>query len=265
MRSIWIALLKKALLLARLIPNSRLADSQRLATVGWHKLYWILSNSPTGMRFSDSEKDYVIRNFKSQLGQDVLALSVKGSSQPGFFVEFGATNGFDLSNTHMLETKFGWDGILSEPARQWQKSLKANRKCSIDSRCVYSVSGESVSFTEAKFGELSTISGYGHGDSVSSAREVAAAYEVETVSLIDLLKMYGAPSHIDFLSIDTEGSEFEILRSFDFDSYKFGLICVEHNYTPNRVKIFELLSASGYERIFEHLSDFDDWYVQRTN
>jgi FkbM family methyltransferase len=217
------------------------------------------------MKFSDSEKDYVIRNFKSQLGQDVLALSIKGSSQPGFFVEFGATNGFDLSNTFMLEAKFGWVGILREPARQWQKSLKANRKCSIDNRCVYSVSGESVGFTEAKYGELSTISGFEHKDGHASAREVAAAYDVETVSLIDLLKTYGAPSHIDLLSIDTEGSEFEILNAFDFDQYTFGLICVEHNYTPNRLKIFELLSANGYERIYEHLSDFDDWYIQGTN
>jgi FkbM family methyltransferase len=261
-----VSVLKKLLsVVVRLTPNSKLADLRRLATVGWLKLNWILNNSPTGMEFSDSEKDSIIRSSKSQLGQDVLALSVKGLSQPGFFVEFGATNGFDLSNTFMLETKFGWTGILSEPARQWHKRLKAQRNCSIDHRCVYSVTGENVGFMEAKFGELSTISGYEHGDSHSSARDVSASYEVETISLIDLLKIYKAPPHIDFLSIDTEGSEFEILQAFDFDQYKFGLICVEHNYTPNRVKIFELLSANGYERVHESLSDFDDWYVQGTN
>lgn len=263
LRKVWLASISRAIsAVVRLAPNSQLADMRRLATVGWHKLYWIISNSPTGMNFTNFEKEFALRGFRSQLGQDVLALSLTGTSRPGFFVEFGATNGFHLSNTHMLEKQYGWSGILSEPSRQWHRQLKKNRNCSIDNRCVYSVTGESVSFKEAKVGELSTIQGFGDDDGHSLSRSRGKSYEVETVSLIDLLKDYGAPSEIDFLSIDTEGSEFEILQAFDFDQYKFGLICVEHNYTPNRVKIFDLLSANGYERVYESLSDFDDWYIQ---
>ncbi|NKB76872.1 MAG: hypothetical protein GKR96_07435 [Gammaproteobacteria bacterium] len=56
---------------------------------------------------------------KSQLRQGLFALSELSFKQGGFFVEFGATNGVGLSNTHLLETKFGWKGILAEPAKLW--------------------------------------------------------------------------------------------------------------------------------------------------
>jgi hypothetical protein len=86
-------------------------------------------------------------------------------------------------------------------------------------------------------------------------------YDVRTISLLDLLRKYHAPTHVDYLSIDTEGSEYEILNAFDFTEYSFGVITVEHNYTPQRELIFELLSRNGYKRIYTEISRFDDWYV----
>jgi hypothetical protein len=88
---------------------------------------------------------------------------------------------------------------------------------------------------------------------------------VETTSLLDLLKHHNAPKHIEFLSVDTEGSEFEILNAFDFSQYTFGAICVEHNYLENRPKVKQLLLANGYRQVYPELSDFDDWFVPRTN
>jgi hypothetical protein len=85
---------------------------------------------------------------------------------------------------------------------------------------------------------------------------------VETISLLDLLKVHNAPRFIDFLSIDTEGSEFEILKNFDFESYSFGSICVEHNFGETREQINTLLLANDYVQVHGDLSDFDDWYIQ---
>jgi hypothetical protein len=87
---------------------------------------------------------------------------------------------------------------------------------------------------------------------------------VETVTLSDLLKSHNAPTVIDFLSIDTEGSEFEILNSFDFKEYSFNFICVEHNYTNKRDRIFDLLTSNGYRRILSHISKWDDWYCKNS-
>jgi FkbM family methyltransferase len=204
----------------------------------------------------------IIAKSKSQLGQDVLALSQIGIKQKGFFVEFGATNGIELSNTYLLEKDFGWKGVLCEPAKEWHEQLKRNRTCVIDTRCVYSSTGPRIQFTEASIGELSTISEYVKSDANRDIRKKANVYDVETVTLIDLLSDHQAPSFIDFLSIDTEGSEYEILKEFDFSKYSFGVICVEHNFTENRERISNLLTRNGYSQVFGEYSEWDDWYFK---
>lgn len=221
----------------------------------------LLSESPKTTDISVSDSWRITGASRSQLGQDVLALSRVGIDKAGFFVEFGATNGIDLSNTFLLEKEFGWQGILCEPARSWQEDLKRVRDCVIDNRCVYSSSGEVVSFSETAVGELSTISRFMNSDANKVLRKASATYQVETVSLIDLLRTHDAPKYIDFLSIDTEGSEFEILNSFDFEQYSFGLICVEHNFTENRANLRTLVTSKGYSQIYPEFSAFDDWYV----
>ncbi|HEX7947688.1 MAG TPA: FkbM family methyltransferase, partial [Phenylobacterium sp.] len=73
----------------------------------------------------------------------------------------------------------------------------------------------------------------------------------------------GAPRRIDYLSLDTEGSELDILAAFDFDAWDVRLITVEHNHTDRREAVFDLLTGKGYARKFESLSRVDDWYVKR--
>jgi Methyltransferase FkbM domain len=68
---------------------------------------------------------------------------------------------------------------------------------------------------------------------------------------------------IDYLSIDTEGSELAILESLFPSDHKIRIITVEHNYTDKRLQIHKLLTSHGYDRIFEELSKVDDWYIKR--
>jgi FkbM family methyltransferase len=198
---------------------------------------------------------------KAQLKQDIFVLDELGYKRDGYFVEFGATNGVDLSNSYLLENEMGWTGILAEPARVWRDALSANRKCHIDFDCVWSKSNEEVEFNEVGAAELSTIDTFSDGDEHAKTRQLGNKYKVHTVSLHDLLQKYNAPKEIDYLSIDTEGSEYEILSAFDFDSYKFKIITCEHNYTPMREKLYDLLTSKGYTRKYTEYSRFDDWYV----
>ncbi|MBV9062267.1 MAG: FkbM family methyltransferase, partial [Alphaproteobacteria bacterium] len=153
-------------------------------------------------------------------------------------------------------------GILAEPGQCWHATLAANRSCVIDRRCVWSKSGETVRFNQTAIPELSTIDKFSFSDLHKAERKGGARYDVTTVSLMDLLAEHNAPPHIDYLSIDTEGSEFEILENFDFGRYDVQVITCEHNYTPTRKRVHTLLSAKGYVRKFETVSEFDDWYVK---
>ena len=219
----------------------------------------------SGQGITKAREKKLRRHSKSQLGQDILALAVTGVDKPGFFVEFGAADGVALSNSHILEKQFGWSGILCEPSKSWHQALRKNRNCTIDTRCVYSVSGQKISFSENYLGELSAITEYAEPNSHGLLKRTTSSYEVDTISLQDLFVSHGAPKYIEFLSIDTEGSEFEILKNFDFQSYRFGAICVEHNFADTREKINALLLANGYQQVHPDLSDFDDWYIQSTN
>jgi FkbM family methyltransferase len=202
-----------------------------------------------------------MRESKSQLRQDLFVLSELEFKRGGYFVEFGATDGVDLSNSHLLEKSYGWSGIVAEPARTWHNALRANRSCYIESKCVWRDSNSELVFHEAKEGEFSTIDTFSESDLHKNRRLNRRTYRVETISLLDLLDKYNAPKVIDYLSIDTEGSEYEILSHFDFDKYRFRVITCEHNCTPQREKIHSLLASHGYRRKFEELSRYDDWYV----
>jgi FkbM family methyltransferase len=206
---------------------------------------------------------FVLQNYaesRAQLFQDLFVLFSLSQKREGFFVEFGATDGVELSNTLLLERSYEWSGILAEPAKCWHKNLRMNRKCVIDTRCVWTKSGEVVEFNEVADRELSTITRYSDHDGHFISRRTGEIYPVETVSLNDLLSSNEAPRCIDYLSVDTEGSELEILQAFDFRKYDVQIITVEHNFTMNRGGICALLESRGFSRIFERFSMWDDWY-----
>lgn len=201
----------------------------------------------------------------SQLGQDLFVLHSLAGKRAGYFVDFGASDGVSLSNTYLLEQSFGWNGICAEPARQWHRALRANRVCRIDERCVWSKSGESLRFLECEEGEYSTLRSLVENDGHVARRRLAREYDVLTVTLTDLLASHHAPRDIDYLSIDTEGSELDVLAAHDFDRYRFRIITVEHNgQAARRNKIAKLLSAQGYRRCIPALSLWDDWYVLKS-
>lgn len=214
--------------------------------------------------FSQSMVEKLIMSLqesKAQFRQDVFALAESEFKRGGYFVEFGATDGVTGSNSYLLESQFGWKGVLAEPATRFHADLLANRSCVLDFRAVWSRSGELLPFKEAKIGALSTFQFLESKDQYRRYREQGKIYTVETVSLLDLLDQAGAPELIEFLSIDTEGSELAILLSFDFSRYRFNAITVEHNFSQNRAAIRKCLEDAGYHQVHEDISGVDDWYV----
>jgi len=200
----------------------------------------------------------------SQIFQDQFVLYALGEKRNGFFCDFGAANGVQLSNSYMLETHYGWTGICAEPARGWHEALRRNRpSTSIETDCVWTVTGERLVFNEVRSTALSTIAAFSTADGHARKRtgRRSNTYEVSTISLNDMLDKYNAPPDFDYLSVDTEGSELTILEQVDFSRHCPKLITVEHNFTSNREGIYRLLTAKGYRRVLQEFSDFEDWYV----
>jgi FkbM family methyltransferase len=196
----------------------------------------------------------------AQLRQDLWVLHETRRKTSGYFVEFGATDGVNLSNTYLLERDFDWRGILAEPNPVWHADLKRNRRANIDLRCVFHTTGAPARFAATKYAELGTIVDFAFKDGHAEARREHELIEVETVSLDDLLESHGAPRNIDYISIDTEGSELDILQRFDFARWNVTLFSVEYNATEQAHALDRLMRHHGYERRYPSYSLFDAWY-----
>ena len=218
-------------------------------------------------------KDFIehfkkIKVINSQLYQDIFASFIIDKKFEKTFLEFGATDGIKLSNTYLLENSFGWKGALSEPSPQWHKSLKNNRKESIIiSECIWSESKKKLDFFMSDFGELSTLKNFIDNDinslpdNTNMRKKSGKFIEVETISLNDVIKKFFNGNSPSYISVDTEGSEYEILKTLNFNLYRPKLFTVEHNFTDNEIKIDDLMKSNNYLRVFKDLTAFDAWYI----
>jgi FkbM family methyltransferase len=139
--------------------------------------------------------------------------------------------------------------------------LRANRTAELIFDAVWSSSNLLLEFREVSQKEFSTFREFSDKDQHAKLRSEGFDYSVKTISLPDLIRKCNIPEKLDYLSLDTEGSEFEIIRDVDFETFRPKVITVEHNFTSNRQKIFDLLTSFGYKRCYEELSRWDDWYT----
>ena len=209
-------------------------------------------------------------DIKSQLYQDVFASFVIGDKFDKTFFEFGATNGIDLSNSYMLETLLNWKGALSEPSPQWHSELKKNRpNANIITDCIWSESNKELDFFVSDIGVLSSLNNFKESDKISMPDNTRARLKngkivsVKTISLnraVEKEFKFKPPSYI---SVDTEGSEYEILKVFDFKRFRPVVFTIEHNFTELQLKIDELMKVNDYLRVFKKITAFDAWYISR--
>ena len=207
--------------------------------------------------------NFIVDNFHnshSQLQQDLIAIFLFNTNK-GFFCEVGGGDGITYSNSFLLE-KMGWQGLIVEPARANLKKIVRSRSCQLSKKAAWSVSGLNLKFVETKNLELSTLDDFKNSDGNASDRiSVSGEYLVQTTTLTEVLNEFGFPRNFEYLSIDTEGSELEVLKGLDFNQFSPMLITIEHNFTANRELVREFLSIFGYKRICNTFSRHDDWYL----
>jgi hypothetical protein len=194
--------------------------------------------------------------YYSQIGQDKWVHSVLGNKPNGYFVELGACDGLYLSNTLFFEKELGWNGICIEPNDNYFNKLLKNRNCNICNDLIYSVEGQNVNF--ALCDAVSGIIDNNIGPFTSEEVYVSKV----TTTLEKVLDRCNAPKIIDYLSLDVEGQEYNILSTFPFDKYKFRCITVEHNEPhqgpEQQMLIREILERNGYTYVKGN-DDIHNW------
>jgi hypothetical protein len=191
-----------------------------------------------------------LQDFHGQIGQDkwITGVVFPGVAD-GYFVDVGSWDAILFSNSKALED-LGWEGVCVDPfPANWR-----DRRCQLFREVAYSEPGEVVRFRTA--GGLGGIDE--HIDKWKELVKDEPVVEFTTTTLADILKRSRAPRFIHYVSIDTEGSELEILQGFPFDSHEVGAFSIEHNFEePKRSQIRALLEARGYR--IERDQDVEDW------
>ena len=202
---------------------------------------------------------------KSILKQDLFVLNYVRSKMKSlgneYFVEIGCADGKFSSNSYLFEKKFRWSGIIIEPGVKWFNDIKINRNCNFDNRFPINSKVASMYYKEISLGKVSqNIFSYLYSDNPKII-DVPTTNSITACSIMDILGENNAPKFIEYLSIDMEGWELEILEEIDFEIYSFGFITVEHNHVhKNRESVLRLLNSFGYRRVHEDLSFTDDWF-----
>tara|TARA_R100001082_G_scaffold86120_1_gene52710 strand:- start:12111 stop:12758 length:648 start_codon:yes stop_codon:yes gene_type:complete len=198
---------------------------------------------------------------KSQLNQDIWILLLYGEKREGYFVEVGSTTGTNLSNTYLLEKGYDWGGICIDANPNDTEELRKNRDCIVLDSCISSKSGEEVSFlVQSCYSGIEMYTekkDYPNGDGNVDYEKTIT---LTTVTLDQVLRENNAPLFIEYISIDTEGSELEVLKGIDFSSFTIGAFTIEHNDNEiQKEEIQNFLQSKGYEKFVQ--VHWEDWYV----
>lgn len=198
--------------------------------------------------------------FYSQVGQDrFLFENFFYGKRDGVFVDVGAYDGEKFNNTLFFERFMGWRGLCIEPLPSAFAKLVARRKAICEQVRVADFVGEH-DFTEAEM----TIDGimvsgstqYSDPRHVQQLQSVATSTVMHKVPITTLSSLLDVHSlrHVDYCSIDTEGSAFNILSGLDFDKFSISVFTIENNYDNERIP--NLMAAKGYDWVAKLEQDY---------
>lgn len=234
----------------------------------------------------DEQFDWYLPYY-SQFGQDkFLNEKIFKNKKHGVFVEIGAYDGIKLSNTYFFEKNMEWSGICVEPIPSLFFKLKVNRKCFCINKCI-SDENKKSKFLHVLGGneyeiiadeEYPKIKGREHTEMLSGLLDfynpkhkelidlelyelggTKNIFETECILLNDVFEYLPMNSKIDYLSIDTEGGELQILQAVDFNRFDIDVIGFEVLYPDTNIEVFmervgyRLINKLGYDCIYRKI------------
>lgn len=204
--------------------------------------------------------------FYSQDKQDLyLETNVFKGYKNGTFIDVGAHDGKRINNTLYFEENNNWKGINIEPIKEVYDNLIANRPKCININCaVYNKNSEEIEFIR-NIGYTEMISGIKETFDPRHANRLknennhfgssTTIIKVPTKTLESICNDHNI-SHVNYLSIDVEGAEYEVIQSINFEKVFIDVIGFENNYNDTSIPIVEFLEKRKYQVIHRSLDIF---------
>jgi len=206
--------------------------------------------------------------FQSQVAQDSWIYNRFFSNRcGGVYLDVGAHDGKKISNSYFFEVQANWRGMCVEPNPETFKNLSMNRPRCVNINAVLGTERKKMTFRVVR--GVDVLSGLlefmdpRHLDRIAGEKkqnnlkdEDIYDVQVDMIPTTELLEVHDM-LNIDFLSLDTEGSELQILKSFDWNKIRIHVLTVENNFRSSEVK--DYLSGKGIQWI-HNLSGQDDIY-----
>ena len=203
--------------------------------------------------------------YYSQEGQDkYLEENIFKSLKNGTFMDIGAHDGKTINNTLYFEENNNWTGVNVEPIKEVYEKLVQNRKKCINLNCAVDIKNGTSEFILNK-GYTEMISGLKdqfdprHFNRLNYENSIYGGkteiIKVETKTIETICEEHNI-KHINYLSIDVEGAEFNVIKSINFDKVFIDVIGFENNYNDVSVPIIEYLKTKGYKIIHQCIDIF---------
>ena len=223
------------------------------------KKFYILRGELRQKIWNCERKFFWNEKFFSQAGQDkIIKNYFFRNKKHGFFVEIGAYDGISGSNCFHFEKFQGWNGIAFEPSKIQFEKLEKNRKCKLVNKPINEKQKE-VDFFEVEEG-LTQMSGIYDDNFISEQlikNDKNSKFKKIKLLTTTFEENISHETEIDYISIDIEGGELNVLHSIDFNKYLIKVISVENN-SPDKndfklffnEKNFNFFDRVGQDEIF---------------
>lgn len=200
--------------------------------------------------------------YYSEYGQDEwLNKNVFKGRRGGTFIEIGALDGVLHSNTLFFEKELEWKGTLVEAnPEEFLKIMKGDRECGKILGACSSLGGIN------RFSIVSPVTGWGglaetmeekHLQRIREVCPKTTDFLVATITLDDILDLFPFHQHFDYISIDVEGAEKDVVSgSVLLAGTNFGVIGIENNYETDAVE--KVMKETGFVKF--HRQGVDDFY-----
>lgn len=206
-----------------------------------------------------------IPEFRSQNGEDAFLWDLFADREGGFFIEAGAFDGYSFSVSYAFEC-VGWSGLLVEPIPAHAAACAARRPHSRTVQGALSRPGapNTAEFTIVGAGEMLSYLNLSDGHRQRLAREgdlKPTRVKVPVSTLDSLLASHSGP--IDFVVLDVEGGETDVLLGFDVARWRPRALLIEDNSMGKDGAVAEALAPFGYRRVAT--IEFNDLYLHEAD